>query len=69
MVDQYKYLGISLNENLDHNICAHELTEADGCALGSIISKFKSYKGIGYSTFTKLYEQRVVPIIDYCTGI
>ena len=46
-VDQYKYLGITLNQNLDYKICAQELTDAGSHALGSLISKFKPYKGIG----------------------
>ena len=36
-VDQYKYLGITLNENLDYKICAQELADANGRALGSLI--------------------------------
>ena len=69
IVDQYKYLGITLNENLDYKVCAQELADAGGRALGSLITKFKPYKGIGYSTFTKLYEQGVIPITDYCSSV
>ena len=58
-----------MNENLDYKAGAQELADAGGHALGSFLSKFKPYKGIGYSTFTKLYEQGVIPIIDYCSSI
>ena len=68
-VDQYKYLGITLNENLDYKILAQELADSGGRAPSSLISKFKPYKGIGYSTFTKLYGQEAIPITDYCSSI
>ena len=69
IVDQYKYLGVTLNENLDYKVCAQDLADAGDRALGSLISKFKPYKGIGYSRFTKLYEQGVIPITDYCSSV
>ena len=69
IVDQYKYLGITLTKNLDYKVGAQELADAGGHALGSLISKFKPYKGNGYSTFTKLYEQGVIPITDYCSSV
>ena len=56
----YKYLGITLTEFLDYQLCASELSEAGGRALGGIISKFKTYKNIGFNTFSKLYHSGVV---------
>ena len=58
-------LGITLNEFLDYQVCALELAEAGGRALGGIISKFKTFKNIGFNTFTKLYHTGVVPINEY----
>ncbi len=40
-----------------------------GRAMGSIISKFKSLKNVGFETYSKLYHSGVVPIMDYCSGI
>ena len=69
VVSAYKYLGITLNEFLDYQVCALELAEAGGRALGGIISKFKTFKNIGFNTFTKLYHTGVVPINEYASGI
>ena len=58
-----------MNENLDFCESAQELAEAGGRALGSLISKFKVHKNIGYHTFTKLFDHGVKPITDYCSSI
>ncbi len=41
IVDQYKYLVIILQENLDYNVTTSVLAGAAGRALGAVISKFK----------------------------
>ena len=69
MVSKYKYLGIILDEHLTYNECATTLADSAGRALGSVISKFYSFKNIGYSTFSKLYDTTVWPILDYCSSI
>ncbi len=45
------------------------LAGAGGRALGSIISKFKSLKNMGFETYTKLYHSGVIPVMDYSSGI
>ncbi len=45
------------------------LAGAGGRALGSIISKFKSLKNVGFENYTKLYLSGVVPVMDYSPGI
>ena len=62
-------MGITLNKFLDYQVCALELAEAGGRALGGIILKFKTFKNIGFNTFTKLYHTGVVPINEYASGI
>ena len=37
--------------------------------MGKIIAKHYQNKGLGYKTFTKLYQACVVPVMDYCSGI
>ena len=68
-VNQYKYLGFWLNENLKYEESAEILSEAGSRALGTIIGKFKSIKNITYDTFTKLYSTSVLPVIDYASEI
>ena len=65
IVSQYKYLGIILTEHLDFNGTADVLAGGAGRALGAIISKFKYFRNIGHSTFTKLFDTSVIPIIEY----
>ncbi len=69
IVYKYKYLGIFLDEFLDFKCIASTLSGAAIRALGSIISKLKSLKNVGFETFSKLYHSGVVPIMDYCSGI
>ena len=69
IVDSYRYLGVIFDEYLNFDKCAKTLSEAAGRALGSIITKFKQYKNIGYHTFTKLYKAGVNSILDYGASV
>ncbi len=69
IVERYKYLGLVFDEFLDFNVTAGTLADSAGRALGAIYSKFKILKGLGYKTYTKMYETGVVPILDYCSGV
>ena len=69
IVAKYKYLGIIFDEHLTFNECEKVLSDAAGRALSSIISKFKSFKDIGYHTFTKLYETGVLSIMNYGASV
>ena len=69
MVLKYKHLSIILDEHLTYNECATTLADSAGRNLGSVISKFYSFKNIGYSTFSKLYDTTVWPILDYYSSI
>jgi len=64
----YKYLGIILDEYLDFDKCSDVLAESAGRALGSIITKFKKYN-VGYSTYTKMFDTNVLPILNYSSEI
>ena len=68
-VEKYKYLGVILQENLDFNVTASVLAGSGSRALGGIISKFKKLKGLGFNTYSSLYQSGVIPILDYCSGV
>jgi hypothetical protein len=68
-VNQYKYLGIILDENLLFNVTASVLAKAGSRALGSIHNKFNKLKGLGFHTYSKLFHTGIAPILDYCSGI
>ena len=69
IVPEYKYLGVVLDEHLSYKPATKLLASAGGRALGSIIYKFKSFKDIGYDTYTKLFDSCVSPILEYGAGI
>ncbi len=68
-IEQYKYLGLVLNEFLDFNIAAQVLSDAANRALGSIINKCKVINGLGYYTYTRLFQSGLCPILDYGSEI
>ena len=53
VVSRCKYFGIILDEHLKFYTCSRSLAESGGQALGSVISKFRNLKDMGYSTFIK----------------
>ena len=69
VVDQYCYLGCTLSQHLIHKATGDSLVGGSGTALGKIIAKHYQNKGLGYKTFTKLCQARVVPVMDYCSDI
>ena len=69
VVDSYKYLGVYLDEYLTFSKTSEVLSTAGGRALGSMINKFRTLSDMGHSTYSKLYESLVTPIIDYGSAI
>ncbi len=69
IVEEYKYLGIVLNELLDYDVTAQVLSDAANRALGSVINKYKSINGLGYNTYTRFFQSGVCPILDYGSEI
>ena len=65
----YRYLGIFLDEFLNFKTHTANIINAAGRALGKILSKFAYFKNVGYTTFTKLFENYVEPIIMYGISI
>ena len=38
-------------------------------ALGGVIGTTKIHRGIGFSTYTKLFQACVCPVLDYVAGV
>ena len=68
-VETYKYLGVIFHEKMDFSHTAKALASGAGRALGSIISKIHGMKEFGFSTFEKLYESCVIPVLDYGASV
>lgn len=68
LTEKYRYLGVTINENLDYTITSNELAKAASKALGGILGMhFQS--GLRYDTYCKLYEAKVATIMDYACPI
>jgi hypothetical protein len=68
-VSSYKYLGIIFDEFLEFEEGVKALAGAGGRALGKIFASHKRLHGMGFDTFTKMYESMVDPIIFYGAGV
>ena len=66
---KYKYLGIIFDEHLTFDNTASTLSDSGGRALGKLFSKLKYLKGLGYNTYTHLFDSYVVPILLYGSGV
>lgn len=66
---KYLYLGLTLTEHLDYNITAKMVAQSAGRALGLLIAKYKSFGGLPYEVYTKLYNSCVVPVISYASSV
>ncbi len=69
VVNQYKYICVILNEFVNFNVIADILYGAANRAHRAIISKYKHINGLGYYTYTKLYNSGVCQILDYCSEV
>ena len=67
--DTYKYLGLILDENLNFTPAIEALASSGQRALGSVISKYKCCKYMGFKTYTTFYNSGVAPILEYCSII
>ena len=68
-VQSYKYLGVIIDEYTKFDCCTKALADSGGRALGAIISKFKSFKNVGYKTFEVMYNSGVKPVLEYGSGV
>jgi hypothetical protein len=68
IVQHYKYLGIIFDEYLHFDIASKTLAGAAGRALGKLWSIYKGFNGLGYSSYTKLYESYVDSVMLYSSG-
>ena len=67
--ERYKYLGLIFTEFLSYDDMASMVASSASRALGLLIAKTKAMGGMPFTTFTKLYNSLVWPIIDYGVGV
>ena len=66
---QYTYLGLLLMEHLDYNSMAKHVAKAANRALGLVISRYKTFGGLPYNSYTKLYDSVVYSTISYGAAV
>ncbi len=64
-VNDYKYLGVIIDEYLDFDLHCDAISNSAGRALGRIVSKFSYFRNVGFKTFNKLFESNVESIMSY----
>ncbi|XP_053391650.1 uncharacterized protein LOC128554398 [Mercenaria mercenaria] len=67
--NHYVYLGLYLSEHCDFNVMAKHVAKSANRALGLLISKYKLFGGLPFSTYSKLYEATVWSTISYGAAI
>ena len=70
VVHQYKYLGVTFDEFCNFYIAGRRiLATARGRALGKIYCIKRKLSGVGFKTFTKLFESYIDPIVTYASSV
>jgi hypothetical protein len=67
--EEYKYLGLYLNSQLDWSKTVKILSQSAARALGVIIAKDKACGGFDNTSFTHLFDAAVKPIMEYGTEL
>ena len=49
--------------------CVYTVVQAANRSLGAVITKFKTLGGLPYTTYSKLYDSLVWPIVEYSSPI
>lgn len=65
----YKYIGFYLDGHMSFLKGTVVLTESAGRALGGVIGKTKALRSMGSSTYAKLYQACVFPVLGYATRV
>ncbi len=66
---EYKYLGININEFLNWEDSLRSIVIKAQRALAGLNCKTKCLGGFHFSTYTRLFEALVLPIIHYSANV
>lgn len=65
LVQQYKYLGILLDEHMKFDKCDKLFGQSAGRALSSLIGQYNAYKNFDFNIFTHLFNSCIAPVMLY----
>jgi len=69
IVTSYRYLGLQLDEHLTFHEAINTLSCSGGRALGAIISKFQTMKGMDFYSYSQLFISCVASVLDYASPV
>ena len=61
----YRYLGLDINETVDHTHGVRVLNTAASRALGGVIARYLATDGLSHDVYKKLFDVTVAPVMDY----
>ena len=64
LVQQYKYLGVLLDEHMKFNECDKLFGQSAGRALSSLIGRYNVYTNFDYNIYTHLFKT-ILPVMLY----
>ena len=67
--DSYKYLGVTIKSNGSFNEHVENINSKAGKAYYSLISKCKDFNGLQPRLFLYLFDQTIIPILNYASEI
>ena len=65
IVDKYKYLGVWFTEYVEWNTTDEAIAETASKAVCTLISRARICGGLGFGTFSKLFDSCVQSIMSY----
>ena len=65
LTDQYVYLGLLLTEHLDYTAMAKHVSKSANHALSLVITKHKTFGGLPFHIYTRLFDSVVWSTISY----
>ena len=67
--DSYKYLGVTIKSSGSFNEHIKNMKLKAGKAYYALISKCKDFSGLQPRLFLYLFDQTIVPILNYASGV
>ena len=65
----YRYLGLHINEFMEHKFTIREITKSASRALSAVYTKFLSCGGMSFDVYTKLYKTLIEPVLLHGAGL
>ncbi|CAC5363807.1 unnamed protein product [Mytilus coruscus] len=65
----YRYLGLHINEFMEHKSTIREITKSASRALSAVYTKFLTCGGMSFDVYTKLYKALIESVLLHGVGL